>query len=222
MLDVLRQILLRDLRLAFRRWSEVATPLIFFVIIASLFPLAASPDEAQLRSTGAAVIWMSALLSSLLALDGLFRADSEDGSMEQLILGPAPLGLVVLAKIVAHWAVSGVPLLVLAPLVAMSFYLPLTALPELVAALALATPTLSVLAAIGAALTVSLRAGGTIIGLLILPLAGPVLIFGTRATELAALGEPVAGPLYLLASLAVLAISLGPLITAAAVRTAME
>lgn len=222
MLDVLLHILQRDLRLAFRRWSELATPLIFFAIIASLFPLAASPDEAQLRSTGAAVIWMSVLLSSLLALDGLFRADSEDGSMEQLILGPAPLGLVVLAKIVAHWAVSGVPLLVLAPLVAMSFYLPLTALPELVAALALATPTLSVLAAIGAALTVSLRAGGTIIGLLILPLTGPVLIFGARATELAALGEPVAGPLYLLASLAVLAISLGPLIAAAAVRTALE
>ena len=222
MLDVMLQILQRDLRLAFRRWSELATPLIFFVIIASLFPLAASPDEAQLRSTGAAVIWMSALLSSLLALDGLFRADSEDGTMEQLILGPAPLGLVVLAKIVAHWAVSGVPLLVLAPLVAMSFYLPLTALPGLIAALALATPTLSILAAIGAALTVSLRAGGTIVGLLILPLTGPVLIFGTRATELAALGEPLAGPLYLLAALAVLAVSLGPPITAAAVRTALE
>jgi len=222
MLDVVLHILRRDLRLAFRRWSELATPLIFFVIIASLFPLAATPDEAQLRSTGAAVIWMSALLSSLLALDGLFRADSEDGSMEQLILAPAPLGLVVLAKIVAHWAVSGLPLLVLAPLVAMSFYLPITAIPELIAALALATPTLSVLAAVGAALTVSLRAGGTIIGLLILPLTGPVLIFGTRATELAALGESVAGPLYLLASLAVLAVSLGPLITAAAVRTALE
>ena len=222
MLDVVLHILRRDLRLAFRRWSELATPLIFFVIIASLFPLAATPDEAQLRSIGAAVIWMSALLSSLLALDGLFRADTEDGSMEQLILAPAPLGLVVLAKIVAHWAVSGVPLLVLAPLVAMSFYLPLAVLPELIAALALATPTLSVLAAIGAALTVSLRAGGTIIGLLILPLTGPVLIFGTRATELAALGESVAGPLYLLASLAVLAVSLGPLVTAAAVRTALE
>ena len=222
MLDVVLQILQRDLRLAFRRWSELATPLIFFVIIASLFPLAASPDEAQLRSTGAAVIWMSALLSSLLALDGLFRADSEDGTMEQLILGPAPLGLVVLAKIVAHWAVSGAPLLVLAPLVAMSFYLPVAALPDLIAALALATPTLSVLAAIGAALTVSLRAGGTIVGLLILPLTGPVLIFGTRATELAALGEPLAGPLYLLAALAVLSVSLGPPITAAAVRTALE
>lgn len=222
MLDVFLQILQRDLRLAFRRWSELATPLIFFVIIASLFPLAASPDEAQLRQIGSAVLWMSALLSSLLALDGLFRADAEDGSMEQLILSPAPLGLIVLAKIVAHWAVSGLPLLVLAPLVALSFYLPVAAVPSLIAALALATPTLSVLAAIGAALTVSLRTGGTIIGLLILPLTGPVLIFGTRATELAAQGESVAGPLYLLAALAVLAVSLGPVIAAAAVRTALE
>ena len=222
MLDVMLRILQRDLRLAFRRWSELATPLIFFVIIASLFPLASSPDEAQLRQIGSAVLWMSALLSSLLALDGLFRADAEDGSMEQLILSPAPLGLIVLAKIVAHWTVSGVPLLVLAPLVALSFYLPTDALPSLIAALALATPTLSVLAAIGAALTVSLRAGGTIIGLLILPLTGPVLIFGTRATELAAQGESVAGPLYLLAALAVLAVSLGPIVAAAAVRTALE
>ena len=222
MADSLIRVIKRDLRLAFRRWSELATPLIFFVIIASLFPLAASPDEAQLRSTGAAVLWMSTLLSSLLALDGLFRADAEDGSMEQLILGPGPLGLVVLAKIVAHWAVSGVPLLVLAPVLALSFHLPPTALPGLIAALALATPTLSVLAAIGAALTVSARAGGTIIGLLILPLTGPVLIFGTRATELAVLGEPLSGPLYLLAALAALSVSLGPPITAAAVRTALE
>ena len=222
MLDVFLRIIRRDLRLAFRRWSELATPLIFFVIIASLFPLAASPDEAQLRDTGSAVLWMSALLSSLLALDGLFRADAEDGSMEQLMLSPAPLGLVVLAKIVAHWAVSGVPLLLLAPLLALSFYLPLEAVPSLVIALALATPTLSVLAAIGAALTVSLRGGGTIIGLLVLPLTGPVLIFGTRATELAANGEPVAGPLYLLAALAVLAVSLGPVLAAAAVKAALE
>ena len=157
MINVFLRILQRDLRLAFRRWSELATPLIFFVIIASLFPLASSPDEAQLGDTGSAVLWMSALLSSLLALDGLFRADAEDGCMEQLVLSPAPLGLIVLAKIVAHWVVSGAPLLVLAPLLALSFYLPLEAVPSLIAALALATPTLSVLAAIGAALTVSLR-----------------------------------------------------------------
>ena len=222
MWGVFVRVLQRDLRLAFRRWSELATPLIFFVIIASLFPLASSPDESQLGDAGGAVLWMSALLSSLLALDGLFRTDAEDGSMEQLILSPAPLGLIVLAKTVAHWAVSGVPLLVLAPLLALSFYLPVEAVPSLVIALALATPTLSVLAAIGAALTVSLRGGGTIIGLLVLPLTGPVLIFGARATEMAANGESAAGPLYLLAALAVFAVSLGPLTAAAAVKAALE
>jgi len=215
-------ILRRDFRLAFRRWSELATPLMFFVIVASLFPLAASPDASQLRDSGSAVLWMSALLSSLLALDGLFRADAEDGSMEQLILSPAPLGLIVLAKILAHWVVSGVPLLLLAPLIALSFYLPADALPTLIIALALATPTLSVLAAIGAALTVSARGGGAIIGLLVLPLTAPVLIFGTRATELAVTGESTLGPLYLLAALAVFALSLGPLAASAAVKVAME
>lgn len=216
------QILKRDLRLAFRRWSELATPLMFFVIVASLFPLASSPDVSQLRDAGGAVLWMSALLSSLLALDGLFRADAEDGSMEQLILSPTPLGLIVLAKILAHWIVSGVPLLLLAPLLALSFYLPAEALPVLTAALALATPTLSVLAAIGAALTVSLRGGGAIIGLLVLPLTAPVLIFGTRATELAVSGESTSGPLYLLAALAVFSLSVGPLAASAAVKVAME
>lgn len=212
----------RDLRLAFRRWSELATPLMFFVIVASLFPLASSPEESQLRDAGGAVLWISALLSSLLALDGLFRSDAEDGSMEQLILSPAPLGLIVLAKILAHWAVSGVPLLLLAPLLAASFHLPADALPTLVMALALATPTLSVLAAIGAALTVTLRGGGAIIGLLVLPLTGPVLIFGTRATEMAVNGESALGPLYLLAALAVFAISVGPVAASAAVKVAME
>ena len=179
MLDVLLHILRRDLRLAFRRWSELATPLIFFVIIASLFPLAASPDEAQLRSTGGAVLWMSALLSSLLALDGLFRADTEDGSMEQLILGPAPLGLVVLAKIVAHWAVSAVPPAGVGA-GAGAVFLPAR---HRIAGAGRGTGPGDADAqrarrhrrgADGVA-----AAGGTIIGLLILPLTGPVLIFGT-------------------------------------------
>ena len=221
-MQVFLQILRRDLRLAFRRWSELATPLIFFVIVASLFPLASSPEVSQLRDAGTAVLWMSALLSSLLALDGLFRSDAEDGSMEQLILSPAPLGLIVLAKTIAHWAVSGIPLIVLAPLLALSFYLPADAVPTLIVALALATPTLSVLAAIGAALTVTLRGGGAIIGLLVLPLTGPILIFGTRATDLAVSGESTLGPLYLLAALAVFSVSLGPVAAAAAVRVALE
>lgn len=221
-MDVFLLILRRDLKIAFRRWGELATPLIFFVIVASLFPLALSPEESQLRASGTGFLWIAALLSSLLALDGLFRNDLQDGSMEQLALSPAPLALIVLAKTLAHWLVSGVPLLVLAPFLASSFYLPVEALPTLVGALALATPTLSVLAALGAALTVSVRGGGAIIGLLVLPLTAPVLIFGARATDLAVHGESTLGPLYLLAALAVLALSLGPLACAAALRVGLE
>jgi len=213
---------MRDLRLAFRRWSELANPLFFFVVVTSLFPLALSPDRAQLQTLGVGVLWVAALLSSLLALEGLFRSDVEDGSMEQLMLSPAPLSIIVLAKITAHWIVSGVPLIVLVPIVAMSFYLPIDALVTLAAALLLATPTLSILVAIGAALTVSLKTGGSIIGLLVLPLCSPLLIFGTRATDLASGGETVAGPLYLLAALAVFAISLGPWAIAAALKVGLE
>ena len=215
-------ILSRDLRLAFRRWGERATPLIFFIIVASLFPLALSPDAEQLQASGTGFLWIAALLSSLLALDGLFRSDVQDGSMEQLALSPAPLTLIVLAKIFAHWIVSGVPLIVIAPIVALSFHLPVDALGVLISALLLATPTLSVLAALGAALTVSIRGGGAIVGLLVLPLTSPVLIFGARVTDLAIHGEAIQGPLYLLAAFAVLAVSLGPLACAAALRVGLE
>lgn len=221
-MDSFLAIVVRDLRLAFRRFSEIANPLLFFVIVTALFPLALSPDRPQLQALGTGVLWVAALLSSLLALEGLFRGDFEDGSLEQLLLSPLPLTLVVLAKITAHWLVSGLPLIVLVPLVALSFYLNLDALVTLVAALLLATPTLSVLVSIGAALTVSLKSGGSIIGLLVLPLTSPMLIFGTRATDLAAAGEPVAGPLYLLAALAVFSVSLGPLAIAAALKVGLE
>ena len=212
----------RDLRLAFRRWSELANPLLFFLIVTSLFPLALSPDSAQLRAIGTGVLWVAALLSSLLALEGLFRSDVDDGSMEQMLLSPVSLGLTVLAKIVAHWIVAGIPLIALVPIVALSFNLPLDALGTLAAALLLATPTISVLVSIGAALTVSLRSGASIIGLLVLPLASPLLIFGTRATDFAVQGEPTAGPLYFLGSLAVLAVSLGPFAIAAALKVGLE
>jgi heme exporter protein B len=212
----------RDLKLAFRRVSELANPLLFFVIVTSLFPLALSPDRPQLQAIGTGVLWVAALLSSLLALEGLFRSDFEDGSLEQLLLSPMHLTLIVLAKMTAHWLVSGVPLIVLVPVVALSFSLNVDALLTLAAALLLATPTLSVLVSIGAALTVSLKSGGSIIGLLVLPLCSPLLIFGTRATDLAATGESVAGPLYLLAALAVFAISLGPLAVAAALKVGLE
>jgi heme exporter protein B len=215
-------VLRRDLKIALRRWSELATPLMFFVIVTSLLPLALSPDQAQLAGTGPGFLWVAALLSSLLALDGLFYSDTQDGSMEQLALSPEPLEILVLAKIIAHWVVSGAPLVILAPFLALSFYTPVSVLPTLVWALLLATPTLSVLAAVGAALTVSLRGGGAILGLLVLPLTAPVLIFGARATELASTGEAVQGPLYLLGSMAVFALTLGPIACAAALRVAME
>lgn len=215
-------VLRRDLRLAFRRFSELANPLLFFIVVTTLFPLALSPQSRELQAIGIGVLWVAVLLSSLLALEGLFRADVEDGSMEQLLVSPVPFGLVVFAKIVAHWIVAGVPLIALVPVVALSFYIPLEALPTLVTALLLATPTISVLVAIGAALTVTLRSAASIIGLLVLPLTSPVLIFGTRATDLALGGETAAGPLYLLASLAALALSLGPLAAAAALKVAIE
>jgi heme exporter protein B len=212
----------RDLRLAYRRWSELANPLIFYVIVTALFPLAMTPSQNVLQAIGIGVLWVAALLSSLLALDGLFRADAEDGSMEQLLLCPVPLGVTVLAKIAAHWVVSSVPLIVLVPVMALTFRLPLAAVPTLVAALVLATPTLSVFVALGAALTVSLKTGGSIIGLLVLPLCAPLLIFGARATDLAVGGEPVAAPLYFLAALAALAVSLGPVAVAAGLKVGLE
>jgi heme exporter protein B len=215
-------IIRRDLRLAFRRFSEVANPLIFFAIVTALFPLALSPSAAQLQAMGTGVVWVGALLSSLLSLDALFRNDVDDGSMEQLLLSPVPFGITVLGKLTAHWIISGIPLIVLVPVVALSFYLPLPAVGTLTVALLLATPTITVLVAIGAALTVSLRSGASIIGLLVLPLCSPLLIFGTRATDLALKGDSVAGPLYLLASLAVLALTLGPLAIAAALKVGLE
>jgi len=215
-------VLARDLRIAFRRFSEIWNPLLFFVIVASLFPLALSPNTDVLREFGTGVLWMSALLSSLLALEGLFRGDAEDGSLEQLMLSPVPLGITVLAKVAAHWLVAILPLVALVPVLALSYALPLSALPTMIAALLLATPTVSVLIALGAALTVGLRRGGSIVGLLILPMTAPLLIFGSRATDFSVHGEPTAGPLYLLAALATLAVALGPVAIAAALRVGIE
>ena len=212
----------RDLALALRRIAEIGHPILFFVIVGALFPLALTPDAAQLRAIGPGIVWISALLSSLLALEGLFRADIDDGSMEQMFLGPESPLAAVGGKLAAHWLVSGLPLLFLAPALALMFYLPLAALPALLVALLLATPSLSILTGIAAALTVSLRTGGAIAGLLVLPLTVPILIFGARATDLAVHGEPVVGPLYLLAAIAVLAVTLGPFAVAAALKVHLE
>ncbi|MGH8496899.1 MAG: heme exporter protein CcmB [Gammaproteobacteria bacterium] len=221
-LEAMRLVLARDLRLAFRRWGQITTPLVFFVIVTTLFPLALSPAASQLRTMAPGVLWVAALLASLLALDALFRADIEDGSMEQLVLSPQPLALMLIARVTAHWLVSGLPLIVLAPLLAISLHLPPQALATLLIALALGTPTLSFIGAVGAALTAGLRRGGALLALLVLPLAVPVLIFGARATDMAAQGEDPSGALFLLASLLFLALSLAPLAAAAALRVSMD
>lgn len=221
-MNAFNAVFVRDLRVAFRRWSELAYPLIFFIIVVALFPLALSPTTEQLREVGTGVLWVAALLSSLLALDGLFRSDADDGSLEQLLLSPVSMTVTVLAKIVAHALVTLLPLICLVPLTALSYNMPLSSLPTLAVALLLAAPTLSVFVALGAALTVSLRRGGSIVGLLVLPLTGPLLIFGTRATDLSINGEPPTAPLLFLAALAVLAMSLGPFAIAAAVKVGLE
>jgi heme exporter protein B len=215
-------VIARDLRLAVRHWDQVVQPLIFFVVITTLFPLAISPALAQLRQIAPGVIWVAAMLSSLLALESLFRPDVEDGTMEQWVLSGQPLSVLLLAKTATHWLLSGLPLVLMAPLVGVGLGLPADVWPVIATSLALGTGCLSILGAIGAALTVSVRRGSVLLALLVLPLEMPALIFGARAVDLAVHGESVAGPLNLLAAMLLLFISLGPWAMAAAMRISVE
>jgi heme exporter protein B len=212
----------RDLRLAFRRWQQVTHPVVFFIMVATLFPLALSPEPSLLRNITPGVVWVGALLSSLLALESLFRADLEDGTLEQLTLSGQPLGWLLLSKTMAHWFLSGVPLVIAAPVVAGSLAAPADSLGVLMVSLALGTGVLSFIGAVGAALTLGSRRGSVLLSLLVLPLAMPVLIFGARATDLAMRGESATGPLLLLAAMLILAVSLAPLASSAAVRISLE
>jgi heme exporter protein B len=212
----------RDLRLAFRHWDQVIQPLIFFVIVTTLFPLAISPALEELRRIAPGVLWVAAMLASLLALESLFRPDVEDGAMEQWVLSGQPLSLLLLAKTVTHWLLTGLPLVLMAPIVGTALGMPQSVWPVLAGTLALGTGSLSVLGAIGAALTVSVRRGSVLLALLVLPLEMPVLIFGARAVDLAMQGMAVAAPLNLLAALLLLFLSLGPFAMAAAMRVSVE
>lgn len=222
LLRVLGVVIARDLRLAVRHWDQVVQPLIFFVVVTTLFPLATSPALAQLRQIAPGVIWVAAMLSSLLALESLFRPDVEDGTMEQWVLSGQPLSVLLLAKTATHWLLSGLPLVLMAPLVGTGLGLPASAWGVIAASLALGTGCLSVLGAIGAALTVSVRRGSVLLALLVLPLEMPALIFGARAIDLAIHGESVTGPLNLLAAMLLLFVSLGPWAMAAAMRISVE
>ncbi len=216
------QLIRRDLRLALRRPGEWLQPLGFFVIVTVLFPLALDPELSRLRDMAPGVIWVAALLSSLLALELLFREDGQDGSLEQLALSGLSLAWLLLAKTCVHWLLTGLPLVIVAPLLATALGAPVAALPGVLAALFLGSIALSLIGAIGAALTLGLRRGGTLLALIVLPLAVPVLVFGAQATALAIALEPLAGPLYLLGALAVLAATLAPLAAAGAVRISLE
>lgn len=222
MFSIARVVVRRDLLLAVRRRADVANTLLFFVLVASLFPLGVGPEPNLLRAIAPGVIWVAALLASMLALGRMFAPDHADGSLEQMVLGAAPLGVIVSAKSVAHWLVSGLPLIVLAPVLAVQFDLPREALPVLMASLALGTPSLTLIGAIGAALTIGVRGAGVLTSLLVLPLYVPVLILGTGAVDAAAGGLAVQAHLMLLAALLVFAITFAPWATAAALRISLD
>ena len=218
MLKAFYYLLLRDLRLALRASHEVANPLIFFVLVVSLFPLAVTPTPAALQAMAPGVIWVSALLAVLLSLDRLFRQDYEDGSLDQLMLSPNPLMVLVLAKVCAHWLLTGLPLVLVAPLLGLFLAMPPEALWALVASLLLGTPVLSLIGAIGVSLTVAVNRGGVLLSLIVLPLYIPVLIFGANAVDVAMDGLSIKGQLLFLAAVLALALSLAPPATAVALR----
>jgi len=212
----------RDLRLALRQGGDAAVVIAFFVLAVILFPFGVGPEPEMLTRIAAGVIWVTALLAALLSLDRLFLADYEDGSLEGLALAPLPLELVALAKILAHWLVTGLPLVATAPLLALVLGLHPAGYGALVAAMALGTPSLSLIGAIGAALTLGARRGGVLLSLLVLPLYIPVLILGAGAVEAAIAGLGARPHLLILAAIAAAAIPLAPLAAAAAIRQALE
>ncbi len=222
MFDAFVTLVRRDLVLAMRRRSDVFSTLFFFVIVVSLFPLGIGPEMNTLRLIAPGVVWVAALLASMLALERLFAADHDDGTLEQMLLAPQPLFLLVLAKVAAHWLVTGVPLVLMAPLLGLQYDLSVEALRVLVISLLLGTPALSLIGAIGAALTLGLRGGGVLVSLLVLPLCIPVLIFGAGAVEANVSGLGEQGHLSLLGAILVLAALFAPLATAAALRVSAE
>lgn len=215
-------VLKRDLLLAFRRRSDVATTLFFFLIVSSLFPLGIGPEPAVLSSIAPGVLWVAALLAGMLSLTRLFAADYADGSLEQMLLTPQSLTLLVTAKVLAHWLVCGLPVVLLAPLIGLQYALPNDALLVLIISLLLGTPALSLIGAIGAALTLGVRGSGLLVALLVLPLYIPVLIFGAGAVAASQHGMSAQAHLSLLAACSVLALVLAPLATAAALRISVE
>ena len=219
---LLSLVIRRDLVLAMRRRSDVLTTLIFFVMVVSLFPMGVGPELDMLRKMASGVVWVAALLASMLSLGRMFSADYLDGTLEQMLLVPQSLSMLVLGKILAHWMVSGLPLVLMAPILGLQFDMSAEALWVLIAGLLLGTPILSMVGAVGAALTLGLRGGGVLVSLLVLPLCIPVLIFGAGAVEAAVTGTSVASNMSLLGAILVLALVSTPWVTAQALRISME
>lgn len=212
----------RDLILAFRRRAEIANPVFFFILVVTLFPLGIGAQPKLLQAMAPGIIWVSALLAVMLSLDSLFRSDFDDGSLEQMLLSSHPLTILVFAKIVAHWLVTGLPLLLVAPLLAVFLGLPEQALGTLLITLVLATPVLSLIGSIGVSLTVGLRRGGMILSLLVLPLYVPVLIFASNAVEMAGNGLAVDAQINILISIFFISVVLAPLPAAAALKMSIS
>lgn len=212
----------RDLLLALRRRAQILNPLVFFVIVVTLFPLGLGPEPNLLQKLAPGVLWVAALLSAMLSLEAMFHSDFEDGSLEQLLLAPQPVFITVIAKVLTHWLLSGLPLLLLAPLLALWLHLSPDAIVVLLASLALGTPVLSLIGAIGVALTVGLRRGGVLLSLLVLPLYIPVLIMGAGAVDAAASGLAADAHLSILGALLLLSLSLAPWAAGAALRISVE
>ena len=219
---MLSQLIRRDMRVAMRQRSEFLNPLIFLLVVITLFPLAVGPGADTLSRIAPGVIWVSALLSAMLGLERMFRDDFRDGALEHMMLLPCPIELSVLGKIIVHWLLTAVPLLLISPLLALLLNLPMQALPVLVLSLLLGTPVLSAVGAIGVALTVSLNRGGALLSLLLLPLLIPLLIFATAAVEAAGMGLSAGGPLALMAAFLVLALGLSPLAVKAALQVSVN
>jgi heme exporter protein B len=217
-----RLVITRDLTLAFRRAEQLVHPLAFFVMVTTLFVLSESPELSTLRGIAPGVVWVAALLAALLALDFLFRDDAQDGTLEQYALSGQSLTWLLLGKTASHWLLTGIPLSVMAPLMGYALCVPAAAAIGIMAPVALGSLALSFIGSIGAALTLGVRRSGVLLSILILPLAVPILIFGSQATQLAIHGQTYLAPMELLGAIVVLSFTLAPLAAAAAVRISLE
>lgn len=222
LISVFTTLLKREYLLASRHRQELVNPLMFFIIVMVLFPLGVSPDPSFLSEAAAGVVWVAALLASMLALDRLFQADYEDGSLEQMVLSSQPLYLIVLLKNLVHWSLTALPLIVLSPLLATMMHLNSEHIAILMLTLIMGTPVIGLIGSIGAALTVSLRGGGILISLLVIPLTIPVLIFGTGTVQASVDNLPIDGHLAIMGAILALAVTLSPFATAAALKMSVS